>query len=155
MQCWLEGRKARSRTLRLCLHHKDRHRLKCPCGRQLVTTQLPVATGHTDGLRFWTLAPLVPPPSSNESGSTASLSSRAAPKRQKRTFWTVDTYMKIYNELTAGRSLSAQLGAPAQSDAPFGELDRSTQPLLPIHSAVLDNMKTMKNIIKQHEREAT
>ena len=119
------------------------------------TTQLPVATDRTDGLRFSTPAPLVPPPSSNESGSTASLSSRAAPKRQKRTFWTMDTYMKIYNELTAGRSSSAQLGAPAQSDAPFGELDRSTQPLLPIHSAVLDNMKTMKNIIKQHERAAT
>ena len=117
------------------------------------TTQLPFATGHTDGLRFATLPPLVPPPSSNESGSTASPSSTPAP--HKRTFWTLATYMKIYNALTAARSSSAQLGAPARSDAPFGELDRSTQPLLPIPRTVLDNMKTKPNVIKQHEREAT
>ncbi|NBO67055.1 MAG: hypothetical protein EBU88_19800, partial [Acidobacteria bacterium] len=117
------------------------------------TTQLPFATGHTDGLRFTTLPPLVQPPSSNESGSTASPSSTPAP--HKRTFWTLATYMKIYNALTAARSSSAQLGAPARSVAPFGELDRSTQPLLPIPRTVLDNMKTKPNVIKQHEREAT
>ena len=93
-----------------------------------------------------------PLPCSNETGSTPSSSAKPEGRYQKRQFWTVDTFMEIYKELTSGSS-SAGLEAPARSDDPFGPLDLLTQPLLPIHPDVLRSIQeTRKNVYKQLER---
>ena len=93
-----------------------------------------------------------PLPCSNETGSTPSSSAKPEGRYQKRQFWTVDTFMEIYKELTSGSS-SAGLEAPARSDDPFGPLDLLTQPLLPIHPDVLQSIQeTRPNVYKQLER---
>ena len=94
-----------------------------------------------------------PLPCSNETGSTPSSSAKPEGRYKKRQFWTVDTYMEIYEELTSGSSSSAGLEAPARSDDPFGPLDLLTQPLLPIHPDVLQSIQeTRPNVYKQLER---
>ena len=102
--------------------------------------------------------PVLPLHSSNASRSTPS--SNTVPGKSRPQFCNMDYFMETYSRIIQDRSSpqassgssSAELAAPAGSEEPFGPLNRSTHPLLPIDAEVAACLRSKRNVGRRLNR---
>jgi len=96
--------------------------------------------------------PALPLPSSNASRSTPS--SYTVPGKSRPQFCNLHYFMETYSRIIQERSSpqassgssSAELAAPAGSEEPFGPLNPSTHPLLPMDAEVAACLRSKRNV---------